>query len=204
LSHSSPPWLHFERGEVQRALAEALQVVQMGERYALAGWAATGDIISCALSRDAPTLQRLDELREAARAPTAWRGTFLGVLAELYAAQGRIDRARDALAMVSASERTGLFASEIERIEAELCLLQSAPSPEDATRHFERALAIARDREAKSFELRTATGGARLLARKGRHGEARALLAPLLSWFGEGSDTADPKAGRALLETLGA
>jgi class 3 adenylate cyclase/tetratricopeptide (TPR) repeat protein len=198
-------WLHFERGEAQRALAEALQVVQMCERYALAGWAATGDVIICALSRDAPTLQRLDELREAARATTAWRGTFcLGVLAELYAAEGRIDRARDALAMVSASERTGLFASEIERIEAELCLLQSAPSPEDATRHFERALAIAREREAKSFELRAATGGARLLARQGRRGEARALLAPLLSWFGEGSDTADPKAARALLETLAA
>ena len=33
--------------------------------------------------------------------------------------------------------------------------------------------------------------------RQGRRGEARALLAPLLSWFGEGSDTADPKAARA-------
>jgi predicted ATPase len=45
---------------------------------------------------------------------------------------------------------------------------------------------------------------ARLLAKQGRRGEARAMLAGIYGWFTEGFDTADLKDAKALLEELGA
>jgi predicted ATPase len=56
--------------------------------------------------------------------------------------------------------------------------------------------------QAKAWELRATTSLARLLARQGRHDEARAMLAKIYNWFTEGFDAADLKDAKALLETL--
>ena len=66
--------------------------------------------------------------------------------------------------------------------------------------YFERALTVARQQEAKSWELRAVTSLARLLARRGRRDEARAMLAEIYGWFIEGFDTSDLKEAKALLE----
>ena len=73
-----------------------------------------------------------------------------------------------------------------------------------AEAYFEHALAIARQQQAKSWELRAATSMARLWRDQGKRGEARELLAPVYSWFTEGFDTLDLKEAKALLEELGA
>jgi uncharacterized small protein (DUF1192 family) len=173
------------------------------ERYALAGWAVNGEVILAAVSREAPTLERLAELRRASGTATAWRRAFcLVVLAELYAAQGAIELARETLVMIEPHERVALLAPEIERVEAELCLLQPQPASEEAAHHFERAMAIAREREALSFELRATLGWARLLDRQGRRDEARARLGAVYGQFSEGRDTVDPTAAQALLSAL--
>ena len=67
---------------------------------------------------------------------------------------------------------------------------------------FEQAIAIAREQEAKSWELRAVMSLARLLARLGRRDEARAMLAEIYGWFSEGFDTADLKDAKALLQEL--
>jgi predicted ATPase len=67
---------------------------------------------------------------------------------------------------------------------------------------FREALALAQTMRAKSFELRATTGLARLLAKQGRHDEARAMLAEIYNWFTEGFDTADLKDAKALLDSL--
>jgi predicted ATPase len=67
---------------------------------------------------------------------------------------------------------------------------------------FERAITIARNQNAKSWELRATTSLARLLVRQSRREEARALLAAIYNWFTEGFDTADLKDAKALLEEL--
>jgi predicted ATPase len=67
---------------------------------------------------------------------------------------------------------------------------------------FHRAIDVARDQAAKSYELRTATGLARLLRDTNRREEARGLLAEIYDWFTEGFDTADLKEAKALLEEL--
>ena len=79
-----------------------------------------------------------------------------------------------------------------------------APAP-DAARaeaYFERALAVARAQEAKSWELRTAVSMARWWHDQGKRREARDLLAPIYSWFTEGLDTLDLKEAKSLLRTL--
>ena len=54
----------------------------------------------------------------------------------------------------------------------------------------------------KSLELRATTSLARLLAKQGRHDEARTMLAEIYGWFTQGFDTADLKDAKALLDEL--
>ena len=63
-------------------------------------------------------------------------------------------------------------------------------------------LAVARAQQAKSWELRAATGMARLWREQGKRDEAHALLEPIYGWFTEGSDTLDLKEAKALLDEL--
>ena len=67
---------------------------------------------------------------------------------------------------------------------------------------FERALALAREQQAKSWELRAAMSLARLWRDQGRPQQARELLAPVYGWFSEGFDTLDLKEAKVLLEEL--
>jgi predicted ATPase len=64
------------------------------------------------------------------------------------------------------------------------------------------AIAIARRQQAKSWELRAATGLSRLWQRQGKRAAARELLAPIYGWFIEGFDTSDLQEARALLVEL--
>ena len=76
------------------------------------------------------------------------------------------------------------------------------PDAAQAEACFHQALDVARQQQAKSFELRAATSLARLWQRQGKRTEARELLAPIYSWFTEGFDTADLQEAKALLEEL--
>jgi predicted ATPase len=67
--------------------------------------------------------------------------------------------------------------------------------------HF-RALAVARQQQAKSWELRAAMSMARLWRDRGKRDEARDLLAPIYGWFTEGFDTLDLREAKALLNEL--
>jgi predicted ATPase len=81
-------------------------------------------------------------------------------------------------------------------------LRRGAPFEAQAQACFEQAIAIARQQEAKSWELRAVTSLARLLAQRGRRDDARAMLAEIYGWFTEGFDTPDLKDAKALLEEL--
>jgi predicted ATPase len=83
-------------------------------------------------------------------------------------------------------------------------LLRQGPRPtwEEAEACFQQALAIARQQQAQSWELRAAMRLARLWQQQGKRTEAYALLAPLYGWFTEGFDTPDLQEAQALLEEL--
>jgi predicted ATPase len=74
--------------------------------------------------------------------------------------------------------------------------------PEKAEAYFDRALAVARQQQAKSLELRAAMSMARLWRDQRRPQQARELLAPVYGWFTEGFDTLDLKEAKALLDEL--
>jgi predicted ATPase len=70
--------------------------------------------------------------------------------------------------------------------------------------YFQRALGLARQQQAKSWELRAAMSLARLWRDYGKVQQARELVAPVYGWFTEGFDTRDLKEAKALLEELAA
>jgi predicted ATPase len=94
------------------------------------------------------------------------------------------------------------FEAEIHRIAGEIALMGPEPHAAKAEACFERALAVARAQQAKSWELRAATNMARLWGDQGKLAEARDLLAPVYGWFTEGFDTPDLKEAKALLYAL--
>ena len=94
------------------------------------------------------------------------------------------------------------FEAEVNRIAGEITLMSPEPDAAKAETYFERALTVARDQQAKSWELRAAMSMARLWHDQGRPKQARELLAPIFGWFTEGFDTLDLKEARALLDTL--
>jgi predicted ATPase len=128
-------------------------------------------------------------------------------LAAAYAELGQPDDARrcidDAIDKVERSKEKWCEA-ELHRIAGEIALKSLAPDPEKAEAYFERALAVARQQQTKSWELRAAMSMARLWCDQGKRDEARDLIAPVYGWFTEGFDTLDLKEAKALLDELNA
>jgi class 3 adenylate cyclase/predicted ATPase len=91
---------------------------------------------------------------------------------------------------------------EVYRVAGEIELMMPKPDLAKAEAHFERALAIARQQQAKSWELRAATSMARLWRDQGKSQHARELLAPVYGWFTEGFDTLDLQEAKELLLVL--
>jgi predicted ATPase len=76
------------------------------------------------------------------------------------------------------------------------------PDAGKAEERLERSLAVARQQQAKSWELRAAMSLARLWRIRARVQQARKLLAPVYGWFTEGFDTRDLKEAKVLLDEL--
>ncbi len=92
--------------------------------------------------------------------------------------------------------------AELNRIAGEIALKSPAPDKAKAEACFQRALAVARQQQAKSWELRAAMSMARLWRSQGKPQQARELLAPVYGWFTEGFGTLDLREAKALLDEL--
>ena len=92
--------------------------------------------------------------------------------------------------------------AEVNRVAGEIALKSPEPDAAKAQEYFERALAVARQQQAKSWELGAAMSLARLWRDQGKSQQARELLAPVYGWFTEGFDTRDLKEANALLAEL--
>jgi len=135
---------------------------------------------------------------------TVWLPANLSFLARAHADVGqREDASRCISEAMKAAETTGekWFEAELHRMAGEIAL-SGGPDASKAETYFERALAIARAQQAKSWELRAAMSLARLWREQGKRREARDLLAPVYGWFTEGFDTRDLEEAKALLGTL--
>ena len=83
-------------------------------------------------------------------------------------------------------------------------ILMSAPQADlpKADELFLRSIEMARQQHALAWELRTATGMARLRLAQNGHDAAFAVLAPVYDRFTEGFENFDLKAARQLLDQL--
>jgi class 3 adenylate cyclase/predicted ATPase len=203
--------LHQLRGEVGRAreVAEIDLALTAGEiipffrahGVMLRGWA---------LVEEGQGEEGIAQLREGYAAYRAIGAQiecphWLALVAEAYRDTGRpaegLHPIAEALDYVG---QTGIvyYEPELHRLAGELRLRLGQAAEQQAEASFCRALEIARNQRAKSWELRAATSLARLWGKKSRRAQARDLLAPVYDWFTEGFDTADLKDAKALLDEL--
>jgi len=96
---------------------------------------------------------------------------------------------------MEAQEKTGALRWGAELLRLQGIALIGLNRVEDGQSALEEALRVARQQQAKAYELRAATSLARLWGERGRRAEARGLLAPVYGWFTEGFDTADLERG---------
>jgi class 3 adenylate cyclase/predicted ATPase len=136
---------------------------------------------------------------------TIYSPVSLSLLARAYAELGQFDDALsqigEAITTVETTKETW-YEAEVHRIAGEIALMSPEQDAVKAEACFERALAVARGQQAKSFELRAAMSLVRLWRDQGKRDETRELLAPVYNWFTEGFDTRDLKEARAMLDTL--
>jgi predicted ATPase len=136
---------------------------------------------------------------------TVFLPMYLSLLARACGELGRLDDAwgyiGEAITTVETTKETW-YEPELHRIAGEIALMSPERDNAKAQTYFERALAVARAQQAKSWELRAATSMARLWRDQGKQDEARELLAPVYGWFTEGFDTLDLKQAKALLDEL--
>ena len=126
-------------------------------------------------------------------------------LAEALALRGNLDAA---LQLIDESleqiERPGWqeqwYLAEVLRLKGWMLMRQARSEEAEAQLHA--SIDCARQQQAKSWELRSSTTLAELLAERGQRDAAREALAPIYNWFTEGFDTHDLKSARGLLEAL--
>jgi tetratricopeptide (TPR) repeat protein len=201
--------VHWLRRDVAAQRGRAAEMIVLSEPEGFPLWLAFGKMFDAAAratgGEAGAVVDVLAGLALAAEiGSTAGAPMLFGLLCEAQMAAGQLTEAHGAAKTgLALAAQTGqpFYDAELHRLQGEV-VLASGDAPADAEVLFHRARDIARAQEAKSFELRAATTLARLWRDQGKRDAARALLAPIYTWFTEGFDTADLKEAKALLEEL--
>jgi predicted ATPase len=205
------PLTYMHCGDYAAANAQADEVVALAEEKGSLLWKALGMMHQgCvfALTGNAP-----DAIRTIISAITAWRSggaTRWTPHYLLYAAMAHaeLDQFDDAWRCIgeatTAAETTKerWCEAEVYRTAGEIALRSPHHDAVKAEAYFGRALAISREQQAKSWELRAAMSMARLWRDQGKRKQAHDLLAPVYGWLTEGFDTLDLKEAKSLLDDL--
>jgi class 3 adenylate cyclase/predicted ATPase len=204
-------YLHHRRRDVRavQAQAEALLTLATAQGFPLhVGYATCWQ--GWALAMQGQGAAGLGQMRQGMAAvletgQTLTQPLCLVLMAEALGRAGRIAEGLrllgEALAVMADNGRGDLLA-EASRLQGELLLQLAIPDAAQAEARFHQALVIARQQQAKSWELRAAMSLGRLWQQQGRCKEAHDLLVPIYGWFTEGFDTADLQEAKASLEAL--
>lgn len=186
-----------EANAVGRRYGVSLFFEMMGEITRGVAWLRAG--------RHADAAELIDRsvTRLAATGHGVWISYLQALRGEALAHLGALDAAAEvigrSLAHIEQGEERCHYA-EVIRLRGWLAELQQ---DDDLAEDLYRcSIAVARAQEAKSWELHTSTSLAKLLARRGKAEDARAMLAAILGWFTEGFNTHDLKAAAALLKDI--
>jgi class 3 adenylate cyclase/predicted ATPase len=204
--------LHALCGNHAAAAEQAQELVVLAEeKGSLVFWKAHGMVNQGSIL--ALTGRASDAIELLISAITAWQTTgsthwmplYLPHLARAHGELGKFEEAwrriGEAMTAVETTKENWCEA-DIHRTAGELTLMSPEADAAKAEAYFSRALAVAREQQAKSWELRAATSMARLWRDQGKRRQAHDLLAPVYGWFTEGFDTLDLKEAKALLDAL--
>ena len=202
---------HILCGKYAVAAALLDESVALSRKTGSLMWERNAAGVQCWLA--ALTCKASDAVLVITSAMTGWRSTgstttlplSLSHLAKAYAELGHFDdawRCIEEALMATDATRERWCEAYIVRIAGEIAVTSPEPDAAQAQAYFERALTVARQQQAKSWELRAAMSMARLWRDHGKRDEARDLLAPVYCWFTEGFDTLDLKEAKALLHEL--
>ena len=204
-------FVHQFRREPERALARAEQVMQLCDEHELAQMRAWGaPVHGWALAMTERIDEGIDELRQCLALHAAIQSRlvlpyFHSLLAEALIAKGDRDAALavvdEGLAMAAETSQA-FHEPDLQRLRGELLLARDPADRESAERHLRRAVDLAHEQGARSYELRAAIALAELLRDTGRSAEARALLSPTYEAFTEGLETQDLRRAATLLASL--
>ena len=198
-------------GNYAAAVADTEELLLLAEEKGASLWKASGTMTKGSVL--ALTGRASDATEMLISGISAWRAIgashflpmYLPHLARAHAERGQFEEAwrriGEAMMLVKTSKQT-LWEAEIHRTMGEIELMSPEPDAAKAEVCFERALSVARQQQAKSWELRAAMSTARLWRDQGKRDEARELIAPVYGWFTEGFDTIDLKEARTLLGEL--
>ena len=202
---------HIYCGDYAAANVHVDELIALADERGAQFWKALGTAVRGGIF--ALTGKASDAVRAITWGMTSLRSTgaslyepvHLSYLALAYAELGQLDDARhcieDAIEKVERSKEKWCEA-ELKRVAGEIALMSPERDAARAEVYFESALAVARQQQAKSWELRAAMSLARLWRDQGKVQQARELLAPVYGWFTEGFDTRDLKEAKALLDEL--
>jgi predicted ATPase len=202
---------HIECGNYALIKAQSAKAMALADEKKASFWRAYGALNHGFIL--ALTGEAYDAVHIISSGIAAWQSTgatmFLPTwLTRLAAGYAALSELNDAWRSIGEAKRIvetsgeRWFEAEVYRVAGELALLSSECDIAKPETYFECALAVARQQQAKSWELRAAMSLARLWRDQGKVSEARELLAPVYGWFTEGFDTRDLKEAKALLEEL--
>ena len=132
------------------------------------------------------------------------RTLYLGNIASAHASLGQPELGLNLLdeAIQTAEEKDErFFEAELHRLRGDMLLMLRREGEAEA--ELLRALTIARQQQARWWELRAATSLAKHWHSQNKYIQAHSLLQPAYGWFVEGFDTPSLKSAKALLDELG-
>jgi predicted ATPase len=202
---------HICCGNYETANRLADELVALAEAKGALLWNAVGRIMrgdvlsSIGKFSDAVQMITTGIDAEKATGATLWIPWFASSLALAHAELGKFEDACRCIdeAMTAAEiTKERWYEAEVNRIAGEIARKSPEPDAAKSEAYFERALAVARQQQARSWELRAAMSLARLWRDQGKGKQARELLTPVYGWFTEGFDTRDLREAKSLLEDL--
>jgi tetratricopeptide (TPR) repeat protein len=199
--------LHCRLRQPETALTLAQETLELATRHGFSLWRIGATLVrgwALAMQNQPEGVESMQQCVAATRA--AMGGVTLVVLGPLADACVTLGRHQEALRVIAEALEVAQTLGD-RHIEAELHRLKGESllglgDETQAAACFQQALAVSRQQQAKSLELRAATSLARLWHKQGQRDQAARLLEEIRNGFNEGYDTPDQRDARELLDTL--
>jgi DNA-binding SARP family transcriptional activator/predicted ATPase len=202
-------YIHLLRREISPVLEHAEKLIFRSKQICNSFWFAQGLIVKGWAEAHSGKIE--DGLQILLQGFSIIRGAgsmfvLCSSAAWLCEACGMVGKAEEGLSMLDEYISQSIGAGNLHMMSANyICrgeLLLKLNKPEEAEASFEEAIEIARQQQAKGWELRAAMSLSHLWIQQGKMETARSTLHEIVNWFTEGLDTADFLEAQALLEEL--